>query len=101
TTAVDYIVWHLSTLACFVAIGIVVGINVFTFLNMADWVGDAADYVPVGCFNTWVIIFSLGLIFLAGRFIFRKLVWRFHPPEHEKRDEDYEDDGDYEDDDDD
>jgi len=103
TTAADYILWHLSTFGCFVVISIIVGWDVFFQLNYHDWFEN--DFINDGCFNVWNYIFSLFGIFFAGRFIFRKLVWRFHPPEHEKKagdmdDDDYEDD-DYDDDDDD
>ncbi len=105
TGAADYILWHLSTVACFIVIGAVVTACVLLFIMIPDWLGDF-DLVPPGCFQTWVIIFTLFICWLAGRFIFRKLVWKFHPPEREKKksdedDEEYEYEDDYDDDDDD
>jgi hypothetical protein len=109
TTAGDYILWHLSTFACMVVFGIVVGVCVFCFINLPDWwSGDAADILPASCFQTWLVIMTLFICWFTGRFVFRKLVWRFHPPEAEKKkgddeDEEYEyyDDDDDEDEDDD
>jgi hypothetical protein len=85
TTFVDYLVWHLSTIACFLIVVAVVAVVVVIFINSSDWFEN--DFIPVGAFNTWIIIMALFVCWFAGRFVFRKIVWRLHPPEHEKKDE--------------
>jgi hypothetical protein len=87
TTAVDYMLWHLPTLACFVAIGVLIGLDVFCVMNMSGWLKDSTveGTIPPGCFSTWIVILTLFLIWLCGRFIFRRLVWKFTPPEKEKK----------------
>lgn len=86
-TAVDYLLHHIPTFLCFNAIGIIVGFVIFCVINMDDWiVGTFADGVcPASCFQTWCVLFGAYPVWLCGRFIFRRLVWYFHPPEQEKK----------------
>jgi ribosomal protein L37AE/L43A len=82
-TAADYLIWHLSTILTFVGIVILIGVNVFCLINMRGWVKDAFFEEVMGpdCWSTWLVIMSMFPIFFGTRFIIRKLVWRFHPPE--------------------
>jgi hypothetical protein len=84
-TGADYFIYHLSTIGCFVGIVVLVGLNVFCLLNMRGWVGgtDIAEVMGPDCFSTWLVIFSCFPIFFAARFIFRRLAYRFTPPEKE------------------
>lgn len=84
TTAVDYLFWHLPTMACFIAIGMLIGFDVFIVMNTEGWIGSDG-VVPAGCFDVWVVVISLFMMFFAGRFIFKRLVFQFHPPEQEKK----------------
>jgi len=86
----DYVLHHLPTFGCFVAINILVAFDVIGVMLMEEWIGDAV--LPAGCFQLWLIIFSLFPIWKSGRFIFRRLVWNFHPQEKEKKKREDEDD---------
>lgn len=83
-TAVDYMLWHLPTVGCFIAIMILIGICVFCGVNMSDWI-DPEWPVKAGCFTTWIVIICLVPMWAAAKFIFKRLVWNFTPPEHEKK----------------
>lgn len=85
-TGVDYLLWHLPTLGCFFGIWFLVGVCVFAGINMGDWVsGSGVDgIVPPGCFTTWLIVMCAYPIWFQIRFVFRRLVWQFTPPEKEK-----------------
>lgn len=88
TTFLDYLVWHLSTFGCFVGILVVIGICVYSGFQMRSW-NDGSwfeEYVPDGCYTTWIAIMGLALIWVQARFIFKKLVYHIHPPEKIKRD---------------
>lgn len=92
TTAADYLLWHLPTVGCFIAIGIIIGFVVFFIMNTDDILDGSfiEGVLPSGCFDTWCVIFALIPIWFSGRFIFRRLVWKFHPQETIKRVEDDE-----------
>jgi len=84
-TAGDYFMYHISTMATFVGIVALIGVNVFCLFKMREWVKDAFFEEVMGpdCWSTWLVIFSLFPIFFGTRFIIRRLVWRFQPPEKE------------------
>jgi predicted Zn finger-like uncharacterized protein len=84
-TAGDYFIWHLPTIGCFIAVLVLIGIDVYCLMHMSGWVHDwdIEELVPAGCFSTWIVVISMLFIFLAGRLVFRRLVYRFAPPEKE------------------
>ena len=79
-TPVDYLLWHLPTVGCFIGIGVLIGICVFCAISMNDWIDEDFPVKP-GCFSVWIIVMSCFPIFFMGRFIFRRLVWHFAPEE--------------------
>lgn len=80
--APDYILWHLPTFGCFVADMTLITIVVLCVWNRSDWF-DFTDVIPAGCWATWIVVVCLFFMFLATRFIVRRLVWNFTPPEKE------------------
>ncbi len=69
------------------AILVVIGVDVYCVMNMRGWIKGAFFEEVMGpdCWSTWIIIVSVFLIFISGRFIVRRLMWRFKPPEKEVR----------------
>ena len=79
--------WHLPTVGIFIGLGIVIAIAVFLIVNfdrLARRLRPRSG-LPASCFQVWTVIFALVPMWFGGRFIFRRLVWNFRPPEKEKR----------------
>lgn len=87
TTALDYMLWHLPTVACFIGIFVVIGFCIFCGWNMADWTKETwfDEIIPPGCYTTWLSIVGIALIWFQGKFVFKRLVYNLHPPEKIKK----------------
>lgn len=83
-TAVDYLLWHLPTFGCFLGIMALIGFCVFCGINMNEWIGNDF-FVKPGCFTTWIVIMCLYPMWWMTKFIFKRLVWNFTPPEQESK----------------
>jgi hypothetical protein len=89
TTVGDYILWLLPGAACVLAVLIIIGFDIWYLMKIDDYINAENDswYLAVwvsGGIKTWVVIMSLGLIWLAGKYAFKRLVLHFHPPEVER-----------------
>jgi hypothetical protein len=87
TTGGDYFLWLLPGVACALVVLAIIGFNVWYLMKIDEvvdkegtWYGAALCH---GGIKTWVVIMSLGLIWLAGKFAVKRLILHFHPPEVE------------------
>jgi DNA-directed RNA polymerase subunit RPC12/RpoP len=82
----DYFFWLLPGIACALAVFTLIGFNAWYLAKIDDLVSDdwySAMWSHRGI-KTWVVIMSLGLIWLAGRFAVKRLIFHPRPPEVEK-----------------
>lgn len=89
TTGGDYFMWLLPGIACLLAVLTIIGFNVWYLMKVDEYISSENDpwYLAVwvsGGIKTWVVIMSIGLIWLAGKFAFKRLILHFHPPEKER-----------------
>jgi hypothetical protein len=88
-TAGDYFLWLLPGIACALAVLFLIGFNVWYLLKIDDVISWDNDPFFLGMWTIsgiklWVVIMSLGLIWLAGRFAVKRLIFNYTPPEVEK-----------------
>lgn len=95
----DYLKYHLPTIGCFLIVAALVTLNVFCWMNMREWFEDSflqkdevdpvtqkkEFWVGPGLCNTWITIPSLFVIYKAGRFVLRRLIFEWRPVETEKK----------------
>lgn len=89
TTGGDYFLWLLPGIACLLAVLIIIGFNVWYLMKIDEYISAENDpwYLAVwvsGGIKLWVVIMSLGAIWFAGKFAFKRLILHFHPPEIER-----------------
>jgi hypothetical protein len=87
TTGSDYFLWLLPGIACALLVLMMIGFIVFLF----GWLGDIAEANKDAWWNVgikamwlWGTVFSLAVIFFAGRFAIKRLIFHPVPPEREK-----------------
>jgi hypothetical protein len=82
----DYFIWLLPGIACALAVFTLIGFNAWYLAKIDDMVSDdwySAMWSHRGI-KTWVVIMSLGLIWFAGKFAVKRLIFHPRPPEVEK-----------------
>jgi len=98
-TAGDWIMHHLPAVACVVAIGILVAVDVICLMNMSDWfagsflesddmdpnTGKKKFYLPPGVCTLWIIVPSLFMIWKCGVFAVKRFFVNWRPPETIKK----------------
>ncbi|HEY7327421.1 MAG TPA: hypothetical protein VH592_07275 [Gemmataceae bacterium] len=85
-TFMDYFIWLLPGIACALAVLSLIGFNIWYLMKIDDMVSDdwySAMWAHHGI-KTWVVIMSIGLIWLAGYFAVKRLILHPKPPEVEK-----------------
>lgn len=88
TTGGDYFMWLLPGFLAVLAIGVLIGIDIYVYNYAEDWVGKEgalAEYLGTGPFVLWTIVPSLFMIFFAGKFAIQRLILHPKPPEIEIR----------------
>lgn len=85
----DYFIWLLPGIACALAVLSIIGFNVWYLWKINDVINWENDPWYLGMWTIrgimlWVVIMSLGLIWLAGKFAVRRLIFHPRPPEVEK-----------------
>lgn len=85
----DYFIWLLPGIACALAVFTIIGFNVWYLWKINDVINWDNDPWYLGMWTIkgimlWVVIMSLGLIWLAGKFAVRRLILHPRPPEIEK-----------------
>ncbi|MGH7172893.1 MAG: hypothetical protein ACRELF_01765 [Gemmataceae bacterium] len=88
-TAMEHFFWLLPGIACALAVCIIIGFNIWYLLKIEDLVSWENDNFflgmwTIGGIKLWVVIMSLGLIWLAGKFAVKRLILHPKPPEVEK-----------------
>ncbi|HEY7427661.1 MAG TPA: hypothetical protein VH682_25745 [Gemmataceae bacterium] len=81
--------WLLPGIACALAVLVLIGFNVWYLLKIDDVVDWDKDSFFLGMWTIngiklWVVIMSLGLIWLAGKFAVKRLILNYSRPEVEK-----------------
>lgn len=94
-TTEDYISHLGPAIGCIVAILVMIGLDIYLFLNMREWLtgsfvdldekniitGETTFIVGPLCFNLWIGVISAGLGWFCGKFAFVRLVYNSRPPE--------------------
>jgi hypothetical protein len=85
----EHFVWLSPGIACVLAVLFLIGFNIWYLAKIDDVVSWENDSFFLGMWTItgiklWVVITSLFLIWLAGRFAVRRLILHFQPPEIEK-----------------
>jgi hypothetical protein len=84
----DYFKWLLPGIACALAVFSLIGFNTWYLIKINDLVDDNSPWYlyvwSVRGIILWVVIMSLGLIWLAGKFAVKRLIFHPRPPEVEK-----------------
>jgi DNA-directed RNA polymerase subunit RPC12/RpoP len=83
----DYFFWLLPGIACALAVLSLIGFNAWYLAKIDDLVDENSWYSSMWAhrgIKTWVVIMSLGLIWLAGKFAVKRLIFHPRPPEVEK-----------------
>jgi predicted Zn finger-like uncharacterized protein len=95
----DYVMHYLPGIGCVLAIGALIFLDIFCWMNMEDWfrgsiletddpdpnTGKKKLYLPPGMCVLWIIVPSLYIIWKAGVFSFRRFVINWRPPETIKK----------------
>lgn len=85
----QHFLWLLPGIACALAVLLIIGFNVWYLLKINDVINWDTDpwYLAmwvIGGIKLWVVIMSIGLIWLAGTFAVKRLILHPKPPEVEK-----------------
>lgn len=85
----DYFIWLLPGISCALAVLILIGFNIWYLMKIDELVNWENDSFFKGMWTIrgiklWVVIMSLGLIWLAGKFAVKRLIFHPRPPEVEK-----------------
>jgi DNA-directed RNA polymerase subunit M/transcription elongation factor TFIIS len=84
----DYFFWLLPGIACALAVFGLIGFNAWYLTKFNDLVDDNSSFFlwiwSVSGIKLWVVIMSIGLIWLAGKFAVKRLIFHHRPPEVEK-----------------
>jgi hypothetical protein len=85
----DYFFWLLPGVACALTVFGLIGFNVWYLLRIdkvVSWENDPfyLGVWTVGGIKLWVVVMSLGLIWLAGKFAVKRLILHPRPPEIER-----------------
>lgn len=84
----DYFFWLLPGIACALAVLSLIGFNAWYLTKFNDLVDDNSSFFlwvwSVSGIKLWVVIMSLGLLWLAGKFAVKRLILHPRPPEVEK-----------------
>lgn len=86
TTAGDRMMWLLPGFLCLAGIALLIGFDLFYCLVLPrlaakkDW-----EFITYGGIRLWVVIISIFVMLMLGRFAFRRLIREPTPPEQERR----------------
>jgi hypothetical protein len=84
----QHVMWLLPGIACFLAICVIIGFNTWYLLKIDDLIAEEDPWYLYmwrsGGIKLWVVLPSLGLIWLAGKFAVKRLILHPKPPEVEK-----------------
>ncbi|HTU88583.1 MAG TPA: hypothetical protein VMF69_00665 [Gemmataceae bacterium] len=85
----EHFLWLLPGIGCALAVFLLIGFNVWYLLKINDVINwDTAPFYlgiwTIGGIKLWVVIMSLFLIWLAGKFAVKRLILHPKPPEVEK-----------------
>ncbi len=84
----EHFIWLLPGIACALAVCIIIGFNTWFLLKINDLIDEESPWYLYmwrsGGIKLWVVLPSLGLIWLAGKFAIRRLILHPKPPEVEK-----------------
>jgi uncharacterized paraquat-inducible protein A len=85
----DYFIWLLPGMACALVVFSIIGFNVWYLMKIDEVVSWENDSFFKGMWTIrgiklWVVIMSIGLIWLAGKFAVKRLILHPRPPEVEK-----------------
>jgi ribosomal protein S27E len=84
----EHLVWLLPGIACAVAVLTIIGFNIWYLMKIDDLISEEDSWYlymfRVGGIKLWVVITSLFLIWLAGKFAVKRLILHPKPPEVEK-----------------
>jgi hypothetical protein len=88
-TFMDYFLWLLPGIACALSVFILIGFNIWYLMKIDEVVSWENDSFFLGMWTIrgiklWVVIMSLGLIWFAGKFAVKRLIFHPRPPEVEK-----------------
>jgi DNA-directed RNA polymerase subunit M/transcription elongation factor TFIIS len=88
-TAGEHFFWLLPGIACALAVFSLIGFNIWYLLKIDDIVSWENDSFFLGMWTIsgiklWVVIMSLFLLWLAGKFAVKRLILHPKPPEVEK-----------------
>lgn len=95
TTKGDYTMHLLPGILCAIAAVVILVVAILASVNMRGWMtgsfldsdeknpitGQTIFYVGPLCFNIWIWVISIWLIFLTGRFAVRRLILNWKPAE--------------------
>jgi hypothetical protein len=98
-TSADWMSHLGPAIGCVVLVLALLAVNIVCWINMNDWLtgsildaqeknkvtGKSVFYLSPLCFNLWIGVVSAGVMWLAGKFAFIRLVWNFKPEESIKR----------------
>lgn len=85
TTGQDYFIWLLPGIACVIAILTLIGFDIWYCLAIDSLVEkEWYFFIAHGAFKMWICIGSLYLIWLAGKFAYKRLILNPTPPEIER-----------------
>lgn len=84
----EHFIWLLPGIACALAVSILIGFNTWYLIKINDLIDENDSWYlymwrSFGI-KTWVVVTSLFLIWLAGRFAVKRLILHPKPPEVEK-----------------
>jgi hypothetical protein len=84
----EHFLWLLPGIACALAVCIVIGFNVWYLMKIDDLLGNEDSWYLFmwahSGIKLWVVLVSLFLIWLAGKFAVKRLILHPKPPEVEK-----------------
>jgi DNA-directed RNA polymerase subunit RPC12/RpoP len=83
-TGGDYFLWHLPAAICVIVILACIGFGVIIWTETPD-LGDIGEYIQKWRWGAvYTTGFLLAIIFYAGRFAVKRMIYNPHPPEYEK-----------------
>ena len=88
-TGGEHFVWLLPGIACALVVFTVIGFNVWYLMKIDDLLGGEDSWYLSMWANSgiklWIVLMSLFVLYLAGKFAIKRLILHPKPPEVEKR----------------
>jgi DNA-directed RNA polymerase subunit M/transcription elongation factor TFIIS len=86
-TGWDKFVWLLPGIVCALVVVLLITGDIVYCVKIQDWIDIEAWYFFIAHLGIkiWLVLITIGIMYLAGKFAVRRLIFNYTPPEIEER----------------